>query len=235
LPSAKKSAKLAVGWWRSRGEPLAPAEGPLPALSGTIRTVALWGAIWLVPLAFFVLREPLGPLRIGAALVGFAGVLVMLQPGAPGHGFGWGQAAALGAGTIAFAGDPLLGHEMHLAATAASLRRHSLFTAFFPDSRHQRGDWFIAKTAPERALLAMRYTPAELDREDEANYWRRYVETRTKIAHFRLKRLTPTLTTWDDHDFGKNNADRRFRQKDLTKEIFEIFWANQETPILKKV
>ncbi len=79
------------------------------------------------------------------------------------------QAAALGAGTIAFAHDPLLGHEMNLAATAASLRRHSLFAAYYPDSRHQRGDWFIAKTAPERALLALRYTPTELDREDEAS------------------------------------------------------------------
>ena len=51
--------------------------------------------LWLVPLAVFVLREKTGPLRIGAALVGFLGVLVMLQPGAVGHGFGLGQMAAL--------------------------------------------------------------------------------------------------------------------------------------------
>jgi len=39
------------GWWRGRSAPLVPAaDGPLPALSGTIRTVVLWGAIWLVPL-----------------------------------------------------------------------------------------------------------------------------------------------------------------------------------------
>lgn len=79
------------------------------------------------------------------------------------------QAAALDASIIAFAHDPLLGHEMQLAATAASLRRHNLITAYFPDSRHQRGDWFLAKTAPERALLAFRYTAPELDREDEAS------------------------------------------------------------------
>lgn len=78
-------------------------------------------------------------------------------------------AAELGAEIIAFAHDPLLGHEMHLADTAASLRRHNLVTTYFPDSRHQRGDWFIAKTAPERTLLALRYTPADLDREDEAS------------------------------------------------------------------
>ncbi len=79
------------------------------------------------------------------------------------------QAAGLEASIIAFAHDPLLGHEMHLADTAASLRRHNLTAAYFPDSRHQRGDWFIAKTAPDCTLPALRYTPADLDREDEAS------------------------------------------------------------------
>jgi len=40
--------------------------------------------LWLVPLAAFVLREPIGPWRIGAALVGFVGVMIMLRPGAGG-------------------------------------------------------------------------------------------------------------------------------------------------------
>ncbi len=56
--------------------------------------------LWMVPLALFVLHEKMGPMRIAAALAGFVGVLVMLQPGAPGHGFGWGQAAALGAAAL---------------------------------------------------------------------------------------------------------------------------------------
>lgn len=37
-------------------------------------------SLWLAPLAFFVLRETLGPLRIGATVVGFAGVILMLTP-----------------------------------------------------------------------------------------------------------------------------------------------------------
>lgn len=40
--------------------------------------------LWLVPLAALVLREKVGPLRIGAAAVGFLGVLVMLRPGVGG-------------------------------------------------------------------------------------------------------------------------------------------------------
>lgn len=41
--------------------------------------------LWLVPLAAFVVREQVGALRIGAAVVGFAGVLVMVRPGASGE------------------------------------------------------------------------------------------------------------------------------------------------------
>ncbi len=79
------------------------------------------------------------------------------------------QAAALGAATVAFAHDPLLGYERRLAAVAASLRRYSLFTAYFPDSQHQRGDWHLAKMAPERAILALRYSPGEIESADMAS------------------------------------------------------------------
>ncbi len=48
--------------------------------------------LWLVPLAAFVLRERVGWLRVGAALVGFAGVLLMIRPGA-GGGFALGLPA----------------------------------------------------------------------------------------------------------------------------------------------
>lgn len=41
--------------------------------------------LWLVPLAAFVVRESIGGLRIGAAVVGFAGVLLMIRPGAGGE------------------------------------------------------------------------------------------------------------------------------------------------------
>ncbi|WP_426010177.1 DMT family transporter [Caulobacter sp. DWR2-3-1b2] len=52
--------------------------------------------LWLVPLAALVLREPTGPVRIGAALVGFVGVLIMLRPSSDGsHWLGWPQMAAL--------------------------------------------------------------------------------------------------------------------------------------------
>jgi drug/metabolite transporter (DMT)-like permease len=51
-------------------------------------------ALWITPLAFFTLGEKLGAVRVGATLVGFLGVLLMLAPA--GHApLGVGQMAAL--------------------------------------------------------------------------------------------------------------------------------------------
>jgi drug/metabolite transporter (DMT)-like permease len=55
--------------------------------------------LWLVPLAAFVLRETIGPWRLGATLVGFAGVLVMLQP-SPDKIIGIPAAAALASAAL---------------------------------------------------------------------------------------------------------------------------------------
>ena len=38
--------------------------------------------LWMVPLAAFVLREKIGPIRVAATLVGFAGALIMIRPSA---------------------------------------------------------------------------------------------------------------------------------------------------------
>jgi alkaline phosphatase D len=40
---------------------------------------------------------------------------------------------------------------------------------------------------------------------------------------------------WDDHDFGPNDADRTYRLRETSLEVFQLFWANQtygtaETP-----
>ncbi|MGA0606025.1 DMT family transporter [Phenylobacterium sp. VNQ135] len=53
--------------------------------------------LWLVPLAAIVVRETVGPLRIGAAIVGFLGVLLMIRPGAQGFDVGLPALAMLAA------------------------------------------------------------------------------------------------------------------------------------------
>ncbi len=83
--SAAGTLAMILGFYAYQKMPLADAN----ALSFT-------RSLWLVPLAALVLRESLGPRRIGAAIVGFAGVLIMLRPGAGGVSFGPPEAAALG-------------------------------------------------------------------------------------------------------------------------------------------
>lgn len=101
---------MILGFYAYQELPLADAN----ALSFT-RT------LWLVPLAGLVLREPIGPLRIGAALVGFLGVLIMLRPGADGGAswLGWPQAAAL-ASALLFA--------LTITGMKVMTRDHSPFT-----------------------------------------------------------------------------------------------------------
>ncbi|MEX0928919.1 MAG: alkaline phosphatase D family protein, partial [Balneolales bacterium] len=41
-----------------------------------------------------------------------------------------------------------------------------------------------------------------------------------------LLATTPTYSIWDDHDYGPNNADRSFRWRDLSLDMFSRYWAN---------
>lgn len=41
----------------------------------------------------------------------------------------------------------------------------------------------------------------------------------------RLRAAVPMLATWDDHDFGLNDAGGNFSGKGLSKRIFETFWG----------
>ena len=95
------------------------------------------------------------------------------------------QAAALaaasagadgGRGIVAFDGDLILGHEMHLEATVAALLEYGLSFAYFCETRHQKGDWFVAKrlAGAGQVILSHYFTPAALVPEDfhsAAHHW----------------------------------------------------------------
>lgn len=78
------------------------------------------------------------------------------------------QAAALGAKIIAFQGTLIPGHEFRMDQTVAAMRRYHLTYAYFSQSRHQKGDWFLAKNlAREGAvILAHEFQPEDLLEED---------------------------------------------------------------------
>ena len=79
---------MILAFWAYQEMPLAEAN----ALSFT-RT------LWIVPLAIFVLREKIGPWRMGATIVGFGGVLLMLQPSIA-NAVGWPAGAALASAAL---------------------------------------------------------------------------------------------------------------------------------------
>jgi drug/metabolite transporter (DMT)-like permease len=81
--AAAGTLAMILGYYTYQAMPLADAN----ALSFT-RT------LWVVPLAALVLKESVGPRRISATVVGFIGVLIMLQPSAR-AAMGWPAAAAL--------------------------------------------------------------------------------------------------------------------------------------------
>jgi hypothetical protein len=78
------------------------------------------------------------------------------------------QAAALGVKVIAFQGDFIPGHEFKILDTVEAMRANRLSFAYFRESRHQRGDWFVAKNLSPDGLviLAHEFEPPELMEED---------------------------------------------------------------------
>ncbi|MFA6467714.1 MAG: alkaline phosphatase D family protein [Bacteroidota bacterium] len=81
---------------------------------------------------------------------------------------------------------------------------------------------------------------------DNVYYRERDWDTRSGLIHRNeytraLPEMQPLLgaahnyAIWDDHDYGPNDADRSYRLRETSLEIFKLFWANQtygtgETP-----
>jgi len=55
--------------------------------------------------------------------------------------------------------------------------------------------------------------------------WDRYVDTRTTLDFYKSADLIPVFATWDDHDYGRNDADRTYVLKEESAQIFQAFFA----------
>lgn len=62
------------------------------------------------------------------------------------------------------------------------------------------------------------------DTRDMEELQQKYDQLAAKPEFQRLKKTTPILATWDDHDFGENDAGRYYPFKEASKEIFLNFW-----------
>ena len=57
--------------------------------------------------------------------------------------------------------------------------------------------------------------------------WRRYIETRKNIPFYHKRKLIPVLALWDDHDYGKNNANHKYKHKNDALDVFNSFFPRQ--------
>ncbi len=55
--------------------------------------------------------------------------------------------------------------------------------------------------------------------------WKRYVEMRFNNPLFFREKLIPIHAVWSDHDYGVKNGNENFSHKKESKDIFEIFFA----------
>lgn len=62
---------------------------------------------------------------------------------------------------------------------------------------------------------------------DPEQLWRRYAETREALPIFRAPRLIPVFATWDDHDYGANDADFRYPYKNEARSVFQAFFPRE--------
>ncbi len=110
-----------------------------------------------------------------------------------------GQTAVLSP-LVAFAGKMILGHEMHLDETVAAMEAHDLSLVYFGESRHQKGDWFVAKRRAPNVILGHQFSPEEmvpLDFHAASHNWAHFARERgirlCYVNFFRVLHATAPL------------------------------------------
>ena len=66
----------------------------------------------------------------------------------------------------------------------------------------------------------------EVDWNSRTGYLRRYTHTRSIPEMGPLLGASCNYAIWVDHDYGPNNSDRGFREKETALEVFRLFWCN---------
>ncbi|MBS0632490.1 MAG: alkaline phosphatase family protein [Verrucomicrobia bacterium] len=66
----------------------------------------------------------------------------------------------------------------------------------------------------------------EADFSSESGIWSRYSHDRATPDLQPLYAAMPHYATWDDHDYGSNDANKSFEFKDVTLAAFKAYWGN---------
>lgn len=67
----------------------------------------------------------------------------------------------------------------------------------------------------------------EADFSSASGIWYRYSHDRATPDLQLLYAAMPHYATWDDHDYGSNDANKSFELKDVTLAAFKAYWGNQ--------
>lgn len=97
----------------------------------------------------------------------------------------------------------------------------------------------IRQKKPVPALVAYAAAQADLNlwigdavyvdtKDDPAAFTEAYAQLASKPGFAELRAHGVHMATWDDHDYGANDADRTYPLKDVSKTAFQRFW-NLET------
>ena len=66
----------------------------------------------------------------------------------------------------------------------------------------------------------------EADFSSESGIWYRYSHDRATADQQKLFAVMHHYATWDDHDYGNDNANQSFEFKDITLAAFKAYWGN---------
>ncbi|OJJ18779.1 phosphodiesterase [marine bacterium AO1-C] len=93
------------------------------------------------------------------------------------------------------------------------------------------GEYFIFKTIADQKPDFMVWGGdntylREVDWNSRTGIIHRYTHTRSLPELQALWGSVHHYATWDDHDFGPDNSDASFWNKELTTEMFKLFWGN---------
>jgi phosphodiesterase/alkaline phosphatase D-like protein len=67
----------------------------------------------------------------------------------------------------------------------------------------------------------------ERQKATELDIWFRFIDALNRLPVYRWQDIKPILATWDDHDFGTNDADRTFKSKIAARRIFLAFFGGK--------
>lgn len=75
----------------------------------------------------------------------------------------------------------------------------------------------------------------ERKKATELDLWFRFIDSFNRIPIYKWHHLKPIFATWDDHDFGTNDGDRDFKEKQAARKIFLGFFGGRNIENVYKV